>query len=261
MKKGLVSIITPVYNSEKFIKETYESIFNQTYYNWEWIVIDDNSFDKSLDIINDLSKIDSRIILVRNQENLKAAKSRNKGLNIAKGEYITFIDSDDLWDKFFLEKQLNKMKETEQNVIFSSYRRIDEEGKKSYGNYIVPFKVTINDLLKTNYMSCLTVIYKKNKFKELKFNEELSMHEDYVMWLQILKKEKELYTNQEVLATYRIRKNSVSSNKFDNLKYMFYIFLFIEKLGVLKTIYYIIFYIYFGLKKHNYENKRKLYEY
>lgn len=253
MKKGLVSIITPIFNSEKFIKETYKSILNQTYSSWEWIVIDDNSSDKSLDIVKELSKNDFRIILIKNQENLKAAKSRNKGLNIAKGEYITFIDSDDLWDKFFLEKQLQKMKEFEQNIIFSSYRRVDEEGKESYGEYIVPLKITINDLLKTNHMSCLTVVYKKFFFEELRFNEELKMHEDYVMWLEILKSEKIIYTNQEVLATYRIRKKSVSSNKFKNLKYLIYIYIKVYKFSVFKILYLIICYIYFGIKKHSYK--------
>lgn len=258
MEKGLVSIITPAYNSEKFIEKTYESIKNQTYKNWEWLVIDDNSIDGTFEILKRLSKEDSRIRIYRNTTNLKAASSRNKGLDSSSGEYITFIDSDDLWNYKFLEKQMKKMKELSQNLVFSSYSRIDEDNLKNYGDYVVPLKVTLNDLLKTNYMSCLTVLYKKEKFKEIKFNENLKMHEDYVMWLEILKKEKEVYTNQEVLATYRIRKKSVSSNKLDNLKYMLYIFLFVEKLGIFRTIYYIIFYIYFGLKKHNYKNKREI---
>ena len=253
MRQELISIITPMYNSEKFIVETYKSIESQTYSNWEWIVIDDNSSDESVNIIIELMKKDLRIKLIKNSKNLLAAKSRNKGIDSANGVYITFIDSDDLWDKNFLEKQVYKLKEKKQNIIFSSYRRISEDGNKSYGNYIVPSKVCFEDLLKTNYMSCLTVIYKKNKFQNIRFNEKLKMHEDYMMWLELLRLEKEIYTNQEILATYRIRKKSTSSNKLKNLVYMFYLFNKINKISILKTIYFLSYYVYFGLKKHNYK--------
>lgn len=247
--KDLVSIITPMYNSEKYILDTYNSIKNQTYKNWEWIVIDDNSNDNSYKKILELSKKDFRIKILKNEMNLKAAKSRNRGLKIAQGEYITFIDADDLWDLNFLEKQINLIKEKNCSVVFASYERKTEDLKEYLGNYIVPEKVSYKELLKTNYLSCLTVVYKREKFNNLRFNEKLKMHEDYVMWLELLKEEN-AYSNQEVLATYRIRKNSVSRNKIKNLLYMYFVFRKIIRLNFIKTMYYLFNYIYYGLKKN-----------
>lgn len=247
--KDLVSIITPMYNSEKYILDTYKSIRGQTYKKWEWIVIDDNSKDKSYEKILKLAKEDPRIKVIKNKINLRAAGSRNKGLDFAKGEYITFIDSDDLWDLNFLEKQLNLIKEKKCNIVFASYQRKSEDLKEFLGNYIVPLKTTYADLLKTNHMSCLTVVYKKEKFNRLRFNEKLKMHEDYVMWLNLLK-ENIAYANREVLAIYRVRKGSVSRNKFKNLIYMYFVFRKIIRLNIIKTFYYLSNYIYYGLKKN-----------
>ena len=254
--KDLVSIITPMYNSEKYILATYKSIKNQTYKNWEWIVIDDNSKDKSYEKIFKLAKKDSRIKVIKNETNLRAAKTRNKGLDIARGEYITFIDSDDLWNNNFLEKQIYLMKEKKCNVVFASYQRKSEDLKEFLGNYIVPLKATYADLLKTNHMSCLTVVYKKEKFNKLRFNEKLKMHEDYIMWLNLLK-ENIAYANQEVLAIYRVRKGSVSRNKFKNLTYMYFVFRKIIKLNIVSTFYYLCNYIYFGLNKNKKCLRRK----
>lgn len=250
MEKDLVSIITPLYNSEKFIEETYESIKKQTYEKWEWIVIDDCSNDESFNILKKLQKNDDRIRILKNKVNLKAAKSRNKGLDISKGEYITFIDSDDLWDNDFLEKQIKILNAKEINIIFSSYRRYSEDLSVSIDNYIVPSKITYNELLKENYMSCLTVLFRKKQFEKIRFNEKLKMHEDFVLWLEILEKEKIIFGNQEILATYRIRNNSISRNKIKNLLYMFFIIKNIKKFNLLKTFIIVLTYSYFGLKKN-----------
>lgn len=247
--KDLVSIITPMYNSEKYILDTYTSIKNQTYKKWEWIVIDDNSKDKSYSIVLKLTENDSRIKLMKNKNNFRAAKARNLGLDLAKGKYITFIDSDDLWNYNFLEKQIRLLKEKKCEVVFASYQRKSNDLKKILGNYIVPEKINYNNLLKTNYMSCLTVVYKKEKFSKLRFNEKLKMHEDYVMWLNLLE-ENIAYANQEILATYRVRKGSVSRNKFKNLVYMYFIFRKVLKLNIINTFYCLSNYIYYGLKKN-----------
>ncbi|WP_349763513.1 glycosyltransferase family 2 protein [Fusobacterium sp. SYSU M8D902] len=249
IQKELVSIITPMYNSEKYILETYNSIKNQTYTKWEWIIIDDNSSDNSYKKILNLSKSDTRIKIIQNLQNLKAAKTRNKGLNIATGEYITFIDSDDLWKDNFLERQLKLIKEKKCNVVYASYQKKNEDLTEVLGEYIVPKRVNYKELLKTNYMSCLTVLYKTEEFKQLRFNENLKMHEDYVMWLELLK-ENIAYANQDILATYRIRKGSVSRNKLKNLLYMYFIFRKIINLSMVDTFFYLGNYIYYGLKKN-----------
>lgn len=250
MKEGMVSIITPVYNSEKYLEETYKSIKNQIYKNWEWIVIDDCSIDRSLNMLEKFQENDNRIKIIKNKENMRAATCRNIGLNISSGEFITFIDSDDLWDNDFLKKQINILNINQVNLIFSSYRRCSEDLSRIIDNYIVPKKITYKDLLKENYMSCLTVLFRKLEFSEMKFNSELKMHEDYILWLNMLEKEKIALGNQEILATYRIRKNSVSRNKVKNLIYMFFIMNKIKKYNLLKTCVIVLIYSYFGLKKN-----------
>lgn len=252
--KDLVSIITPLYNSENYILDTYNSIKNQTYKNWEWIVIDDNSKDKGYEKVLKLAENDPKIKIIKNKVNLRAAKTRNRGLDTARGEYITFIDSDDLWNNDFLEKQINLIKEKKCNIVFASYRRRNENLKDFLGNYIVPKKVNYKDLLKTNHMSCLTVVYKREDFISLRFNENLKMHEDYVMWLELVK-ENIAYSNQEILATYRIRQGSVSRNKFKNLLYMYFVFRKIIKLNIISTFYYLSNYIYYGLKKNKFNDR------
>lgn len=250
MKKGLVSIITPMYNSEKYILETYESIKNQSYTNWEWIVIDDCSNDKSYEIVLQLKKEDSRIQLLKNRFNLKAAGSRNRGLDLANGEYITFIDSDDIWFNNFLEEQIKLLNKKKCSIVFSSYKRKSENLSQDFGDYIVPEIVTYKNLLKTNYLSCLTVLYKKSTYKNKRFIEGLKMHEDYVFWLELLENNIIAKGNKKILAVYRIRKSSSSRNKIKNLLYMFYIFHNIRKEKILKTCYYLVNYIYYGLKKN-----------
>lgn len=247
---NLVSIVTPSYNSEKYILETYNSIKNQTYRNWEWIIIDDCSSDRTVEIIKKEILKDNHVKLIINEKNIKAAASRNKGIEISKGDYITFIDSDDLWGNIFLEKQLNLLNKEKAHVVFSSYRRVSEDLKTNLGDYIVPEKITYKDLLKTNYMSCLTTVYKKNRFSSLRFNESLKMHEDYVMWLNLLEKEKIAYANKKVLAFYRIRENSTSRNKLKNLFYMYFVLRKIKKFSKYKSINILLNYIYYGIKKN-----------
>ncbi|WP_432205349.1 glycosyltransferase family 2 protein (plasmid) [Cetobacterium somerae] len=250
MEKGLVSIVTPIYNSEKYIEETYESIKSQTYKNWEWIVIDDCSKDSSLKLLKNISENDERVKLFVNEINLKAAKTRNKGLDKSNGEFICFIDSDDLWERNFLDEQINFIFKTKAEVVFSSYERVSENLEKSYGVYRVPSKITLKDLLKTNYMSCLTTLYRKDTLGEFRFNGDLKMHEDYVMWMNFLDKCKFAYGNNKKLAKYRIREGSVSRNKIKNLKYMFHIFFKVKQFNILKTFICLLNYIYYGLKKN-----------
>lgn len=250
MKEELVSIITPMYNSEKFIEKTYESIKKQVYENWEWIVIDDNSTDRSFDIVFELQKKDSRIKLKKNKVNLRAASSRNLGLDLAVGKYVTFIDSDDLWYELFLEKQIKLINQKTCSIVFSSYTRISEDGSKSYGDYVVPTEVTYRDLLKTNYFSCLTVLYDYQNNKEIRFNEKLKLHEDYIFWLELIQKNKIAFSNNEILAKYRIRDNSVSRNKVANLVYMNEALRISQKFGRVKRLKILLSYIYYGLKKN-----------
>ena len=249
-EKGLVSIITPVYNSEKYISTTIDSVITQTYENWELILIDDGSIDKSVEIINSYIKTDNRISLLRNENNSGPAISRNKGIKAAKGSYLTFIDADDIWMPSFLSISLNFVESNNYNFVFSSYKRVDEDLQSLYNDFIVPERVDYNSLLKTCPISCLTAFIKISSTGKY-YMPNIEKRQDYGLWLSILKEVGYAYGIKEPLATYRIRKGSVSRNKFKAILYVWRIYRDVEKIGFLKSLYLILCYTYNGYKKYS----------
>ena len=248
--EDLVSIIMPLYNGEKFIKITLDSVINQTYKNWELLITNDGSKDNSQKIVEEYSNKDSRIKLF-NQINKGSAAARNNSLKNANGRYIVFLDSDDIWDKNFLTEQIKFLKEKNASLVFSSYRRINEEEKEILSPYIVPEKVSYKDLLKTCSLTCLTSIYDRKKVDIIYFNEKMkSLRDDYVMWLEMFKKIDYAYGNKKVLASYRIFSNSTTGKKFKVLKPQFLVYYKIEKLGLVRSIYYFINWMFISLKKY-----------
>ena len=139
MKKDLVSIITPVYNGAKYVRETIESVLKQTYTNWEMIIVDDGSKDKSADIVNEYVLRDSRIRLLR-QANGGSASARNNGIRNANGQYIALLDADDLWEANFLDSQLTLMRKENAIVVHASYKRINEKSEEILPEYCVRTK-------------------------------------------------------------------------------------------------------------------------
>lgn len=217
MEKGLVSIITPMYKGAAFIGETIQSVQRQAYKNWEMIIVDDASPDEGAGI-NEVKKYiltDKRIALIESKVNSGSSGARNLALRKSRGEYIAFLDADDLWHPDFLEKQLLFMKEKEAVLVFSSYRRIDEITKKDVLRpFIVPEKVTYKSLLKSCAILLSSSLYDLKKYKMLFFNEEMGcLRDDYVYWLTILKDIHYAYGNQEILVDYRMRKTSVTADK------------------------------------------------
>lgn len=246
----VISIIMPLYNSEKYIDYTIESILNQTYTNWRLYIIDDCSEDKSVDIVNKFLKKDKRISLIQNDSNLGQAYSRNRGIEQCEGEYIVFIDSDDLWYNNFLERQLSFINSKNCNVVFSSFDRYDEELNKSYGRLKIPESVTYKDLLLDNSLSCLTTMYNCKNIGKLYFNTQYK-HEDHIYWIDLLKLSNETaYGNDESLAIYRIRKSSESRNKIKAAIWKWKIYRNYLKFNLLKCSYYYINYIYRGIMKN-----------
>lgn len=247
---NLVSIIMPLYNGEKFVEITLESVLKQTYKNWELLITNDGSKDNSPKIVEEYVKKDERIKLF-NQINKGSAAARNNSLREAKGKYIVFLDSDDIWENNFLEEQIKFLEEKNASLVFSSYKRINEDGKEILEPFIVPEKVSYKNLLKTCSLTCLTSIYDREKTGIIYFNEELkSLRDDYVMWLTMLKKVDFAYGNKEVLASYRIFSNSTTGKKFKVLKPQFLVYYKIEKLGLIKSLYYFINWIFISLKKY-----------
>jgi len=245
---NLVSIITPSYNSEKFISETIKSVLNQTYDNWEMIIVDDCSSDNSNEIIKEYSKKDGRIKLIKLEKNSGPAVARNRAIKEAKGRYIAFLDSDDLWMPNKLEKQVEFMKKNNLAFTYSSYYLIDEENH-DIGLFNAPERISYRSMLKTCSVGCLTAIYDTNVLGKI-YMPNIIKRQDYGLWLKILKIVGETKGIKEPLAFYRIRKNSVSSNKIKAAKYQWKIYRDVENLNLFKSFYYFIHYAYYGLKKY-----------
>ena len=248
MKMDLISIITPSYNSEKFISQTIESVLSQTYQNWEMIIVDDKSPDNSNIIIEKYIKQDKRIKLIKLNQNSGPAVARNLAIKEAKGRYIAFLDADDVWYPDKLEKQIAFMKENNLVFTYSAYELIDENNN-SIGKFVPPSFITYESMLKTCSVGCLTAIYDTKKLGKI-FMPIIDKRQDYGLWLKILKKIKVTKGLNETLAKYRIRKNSVSSNKLKAAKYQWKIYREIENLNLIKSIYYFLHYAYNGIKKY-----------
>lgn len=244
----LVSIITPMYNSENYIAETINSVIEQTYKNWEMIIIDDNSRDCSYNIVNEYAKKDKRIKLYKNSSNEGVVKTRNKGIDIANGKYIAFLDSDDLWKPKKLTSQIEFMEQNKIVLSYTGYEKINEDSSFR-GIVKVPEKVNYKELLKSNYMGCLTVVYNQEEIGK-RFFKEYRKSEDYILWLSILKEVNFAYGVSENLASYRVMSNSRSSNKIDAVKFQWEAYKNIERLGSIKSVYYLLNYMCLGYRRY-----------
>ncbi|BAI79877.1 glycosyl transferase [Deferribacter desulfuricans SSM1] len=245
---NLISIITPSYNSEKFISETIKSVLTQTYQYWEMIIVDDCSPDNSNKIIEKFCRKDNRIKLIKLERNSGPAIARNRGIQEARGRYIAFLDADDLWKPDKLEKQLNFMAENKLSFTYSSYDLIDEDGR-FLGTFKTKETISYESMLKTCSVGCLTAIY-DTKILGKMFMPNILKRQDYGLWLKILKKIRTTKGIIEPLAIYRIRKDSVSSNKLKAALYQWKIYRDVEELSLFKSLYYFINYVYYGIKKY-----------
>lgn len=242
MDNKLVSIITPMYKGAAFVGETIESVQAQSYRDWEMIIVDDCSPDNGagIAVVKRYAAQDARIILIESKENKGSSGARNIALRAAKGRYIAFLDSDDLWHSDFLEKQLEFMQEKDAGFVFSSYRRIDENTKEEILRpFIVPERVNYKRILKANPIFPSTIMYDGKKCKKHFFNEEWkSMRDDYVYLLAMLKEIDYAYGNKEILVDYRIRKTSVTGNKKKVIVPQWRVLREAEKVPFIKSIYY-----------------------
>lgn len=244
----LVSVITPVYNSEKYIEKTVLSVLNQTYQNLEIILIDDCSTDNSKNIISYLQENDKRVKYVKLAKNSGAAAARNKGLETAKGQYIAFIDSDDVWKKNKLEQQLEFMKNKNVGFSYTAYETLKEDGTVINKHIHVPNRINYSSLLKNTAIACSTVIIDKNTAGDF-YMPLVRKGQDTATWLQLLKKIEFAYGYDVVLSSYRKVDGSISSNKIEALKRTWNTYYNIEKLPFFKAVYYFSFYTFNAIKK------------
>lgn len=216
----LVSIIMPSFNTGRFIKKTINSVLNQTYKNWELIIVDDCSNDNTDEIVNNIN--DSRIRYFKNRSNVGAALSRNKALKEARGKWIAFLDSDDLWEKDKLEKQIKFMQVNGYKFTYTDYR-VNLNGKWMPYINTAPNKITKIKLYNYCYFSTITVMYDREYVGLIQI-EDLKKNNDYAMWFEIIKKTP-AYRLPECLSYYFRHENSISSgNKLKLIKYHYVLY-------------------------------------
>lgn len=254
-EKGLVSIVMPAYNCEKYIGDAIKSVINQTYKNWELIVLDDGSKDSTVNIINGLAQQDKRIKFYLNEKNQGVSATRNRGISIAKGEWIAFLDSDDMWQKEKLEMQMSLKEKVNAEFVFTGSSYINEIGESFKGIFEVPEQVDYKKLRRHNVISCSSVLIKKKFFKDIKMEKD-DMHEDYAVWLRILKQGVIAYAVNDPLLIYRISRNSKSGNKLKTLKMTYKVFRFIG-VNPIGSVYFMSMHVFNSVKKYRVIKKGK----
>ncbi len=223
MNSSLVSIITPTYNSEKFILETIQSVQKQSYPDWEMIIVDDCSTDNTVSMVSAISKNDSRIRFFQLEENLGTGVARDLALSKATGRYITFLDSDDLWKPSKLEKQIDFLRSNNHPFTFSFYECIDEAGNALDKKIEAPKRLKYYQLFFCNFIGNLTGIYDTSFFGKIPISS-IRKRQDWMLWLTILKKIQVAMPVPESLAYYRVRENSISASKFNLLQHNFKVY-------------------------------------
>ena len=244
----MVSIITPSHNAGKFIAKTIESVLAQSYNQWEMIIVDDLSTDNSVSIIESYAQKDPRIKLIQPGHKSGPAGARNMAIEASRGQYIAFLDADDLWMPDKLEKQLAYMKNHNLAFTYSSYKVINEIDEHLTTFVTVP-KISYRSMLKTCSVGCLTAVYDTEKLGKM-YMPKLPKRQDYALWLDILKKIDGAKGLMEPLAYYRIGQTSVSSNKATAAVWQWKVYREVEHLGLIKSAYYFANYVYFGFKKY-----------
>ncbi|WP_158542160.1 glycosyltransferase family 2 protein [Pedobacter chinensis] len=231
----LVSIITPCYNSSDFVRATLNSVIVQDYKNWELIVVDDKSNDDTCKIVEEFTSRYRNIKLISLLKNEGVSNARNIGMLEARGKYIAFLDSDDVWMENKLSRQIAYMEEQLLTMTFCSYKRINEEGAVISRQIPVPFSVSYKNLLSHNMIIFSTSMTLRSAIGDLKFKK--AGHEDWIFWLDLFKKSEGGHGINEPLVLYRIRSGSVSSNKLKAIGYTWKILRENEKIGVLRSMY------------------------
>ena len=244
-----VSIITPAYNSQAFIKACIESVLNQTWRDWQLLVVDDCSSDDTFQITRSYQEKDQRITVLRNDSNLGPAATRNAAISRADGRYIAFLDSDDLWLPHKLERQTRFMEEHKVALCYSSYGKITETGEPLGRIVRVPERVTYSQLLNNCVIGCLTVVYDTNQTGKV-YMPEIRRRQDFGLWLRILKSGHVAKGIDEPLAYLRVHRGSLSRNKLVAMWYTWRLYRDAERLPLLRSGYHFANYVIRSSRKH-----------
>ena len=247
--QDLVSIIMPSYNTAQYISKAIKSVINQTYTEWELIIVDDCSTDNTYEILDKECLENSKIRFFKNPKNYGAAVSRNKALKEARGRWIAFLDSDDLWLPQKLEKQIRFMTKNGYYFSYTNYYEINQNSKQNGVMVTGPMKITKTGMFNYCWPGCLTVMYDA-RFIGLIQIDDIKKNNDYAMWLKICRRA-DCYLLDESLSEYRRgRSGSISANSYKELiRWHFKLFHEVEKMGIIQSVINTLRNIVFGLYK------------
>ena len=245
---GLISIIMAAYNAEKTIEQAINSVLSQTYTNFELLVVNDCSKDRTVELVKKIAAKDGRVRLISNVKNSGVSYTRKHGLEEAKGSWIAILDSDDAWAPEKLEKQIDLQRRTNADLLFTGSAFMDSEGQSIDWHLHAPAEVTYRQLLKQNVLSNSSALVRKELYaKHYAIGD--GMHEDFAIWLSILKKGTKAYGVDEPLLIYRIAKSSKSGNKVKAARMNWNTYRYVG-LNLMEAIYYECWYIFNGIRKY-----------
>ena len=251
----LVSVIMPAYNAALFIEEAIASVRAQTVTDWELFVIDDCSTDDTYKIACDIAMSDKRITVLKNEENMGVAKTRNRGIDLSNGKFIAFLDSDDYWKHNMLERMIQRADETDADIIYCSYEIVSECGVKLCNDFIVPEKTSFKESIVRSVITCSTVLITKQLAGNIHFPTDM-YHEDIALWFGLLKEGKIARGVTDVLASYRQRANSRSSDKLRSARRRWFVYRKYLNMPFFQSVITMINYGVYGLKKYKKIQKR-----
>ncbi len=249
IRSPLVSVIMPAYNAASYLREAISSVISQSVTDWELFVIDDGSSDNSRDIAAEFAQSDPRIQLVVNEKNMGVAKTRNRGIEMSKGQYIAFLDSDDVWHPEKLEHQLDRIAGMNADICYCSYAIIGADGNKVRADYLVPDEARFEDILKENFIQCSAMLIRSDIVKGIMFNTAF-YHEDYILGLDMLREGNKAVGCTDILLDWRYIENSRSFDKKKSARNRWRIYRDYLKLPLYRAIYLFMCYTVAGLKKY-----------
>ena len=239
INKDLISIIIPYYKKKKYIPGTINSVLNQSYRQFEILIIYDDENLSDLNYLEKLFKSEEKIRIIKNPKTIGAGLSRNKGIQNSKGKYIAFIDADDIWNKNKLENQINFMKKKKIKFSHTTYEIIDKNDRILGKRVARNFK-KVDDLIKSCDIGLSTVILKKEIIDDKTKFPNLKTKEDFVLWLKILQRNISINSLNENLTSWRKLENSLSSSIIQKLKDAFKVYNHYMKFNFIKSCYYVV---------------------
>lgn len=249
--KELISVIVPVYNVEKYIRETIACVQTQTYPHWELLLVEDGSTDGSVGVIQGIIKEtqDTRIRLIRQPSNLGAARARNRGVKEARGRYIAYLDADDLWMPRKLERELAFMEEKEAAFAFTGYEFADGRGQGTGKVVHVPEKLEYRQALSNTTIFTTTVMFDTARIGKEKLMMPQVKSEDTALWWQVLRSGYTAYGLDENLVRYRRPGKSLSSNKLEALRRIWNLYRRVEGLNVAVSAWHFCFWAWRAVRR------------